>query len=97
MKARLATLNEPDMTKVVRRLVTTAVPINQTQGSRSVASTVLTGDFSKMLIGVRRGLEITRLDQRYAEFDQVAFRATLRVDVAVENPVHFAKLIGIIP
>lgn len=90
-------LNEPDMTKALRRLVTTAVPITQTQGSSSVASTVLTGDFSKMLIGVRRGLEITRLDQRYAEFDQVAFRATLRVDVAVENPVHFAKLIGVIP
>lgn len=89
-------LTEPEMTRSVGRLLTTAVPIDQDQGTaEDQCSTVLTGDFSKMLVGVRRGLEITRLNERYAEFDQVAFRVTLRLDVAVENPVHFAKLIGI--
>jgi HK97 family phage major capsid protein len=91
-------LTEPKMTADVRRLLTTAVPINQTQGTATgVCSTVLTGDFSKMLVGIRTNLELRLLNERYAEFDQVAFLARLRVDVAVENPVHFAKLIGIKP
>lgn len=90
-------LTEPEMTKAVRRFVTTAVPIDQTQGTAvGVASTVLTGDFAKMLVGIRRGIELRRLNERYAEFDQVGFIATLRADVAVTNPVHFAKLIGVL-
>jgi HK97 family phage major capsid protein len=91
-------LTEPKMTAEVRRLLTTAVPITQTQGTATgVCSTVLTGDFSKMLVGIRVGLELRMLNERYAEFDQVGFIARLRADVAVENPVHFAKLIGIKP
>lgn len=87
---------EPEMTRSVRRLLTNAVPIDQDQGtSTDVCSTVLTGDFSKMLVGIRTSMELRLLNERYAEFDQVAFLARLRVDVAVENPVHFAKLIGI--
>jgi HK97 family phage major capsid protein len=89
-------LVEPEMTKALRRLITTAVPIDQDQGTATdQCSTVLTGDFRKMIVGMRRSLELRMLDQRYAEFDQVGFIATLRADVAVENPVHFAKLIGI--
>jgi HK97 family phage major capsid protein len=89
---------EPKMTAEVRRLLTTAVPITQTQGTATgVCSTVLTGDFSKMLVGMRVGLELRLLNERYAEFDQVGFIARLRADVAVENPVHFCKLIGIKP
>lgn len=88
-------LTEPEMTRAVRRLLTTAVPINQTQGTSNVASCVLTGDFSKMLVGVRTSMELRMLNERYAEFDQVGFVARLRVDLAVENPVHFAKLIGV--
>jgi HK97 family phage major capsid protein len=91
-------LVEPRMTADVRRLLTTAVPINQDQGTATgVCSTVLTGDFSKMLVGIRTSMELRLLNERYAEFDQVGFLARLRVDVAVENPVHFAKLIGIKP
>lgn len=89
-------LVEPAMTAAVRRLVTTAVPIDQDQGTATdQCSTVLAGDFRKMLVGVRVGVELRLLNERYAEFDQVAFLARLRADVAVENPVHFAKLIGI--
>jgi HK97 family phage major capsid protein len=50
-----------------------------------------------MLVGLRVGLELRMLNERYAEFDQVGFIARLRADVAVENPVHFCKLIGIKP
>jgi HK97 family phage major capsid protein len=91
-------LTEPKMTADVRRLLTTAVPIDQDQGTATdQCSTVLTGDFSKMLVGMRVGMELRLLNERYAEFDQVGFIARLRADVAVENPVHFAKLIGIKP
>jgi HK97 family phage major capsid protein len=89
-------LVEPEMSKAVRRLVTTAVPIDQDQGTATgVCSTVLTGDFSKMLVGIRTSMELRLLQERYAEFDQVGFLARLRVDVAVENPVHFGKLVGV--
>ena len=72
----------------IQRLSTTAVPINQTQGSASNASCVL-AHVRHMLVGVRRSMELRMLNERYAEFDQVGFVATLRVDVAVVQPVHF--------
>jgi HK97 family phage major capsid protein len=90
-------LTEPRMTAELRRLVTTAVPIDQTQGSASNASCVLTGDFSKMLVGVRTQMSMHMLNERYAEYDQVGFLVRLRADVAVEQPVHFGRLIGVIP
>jgi len=78
-------------------LVTSQMPITQTQGSANNASMILVGDFTRLLIGVRTGLRIEVLKERYAENMQYAFIAHMRADIAVEQPKAFLKLIGIIP
>lgn len=88
----------PPMLQEIKSLMTTAVPITQTQGTASgVCSTVLIGDFSRMMIGMRTNIQLKRLEERYAEFDQVGFYARVRVDCDVTNPSHFVKVIGIKP
>lgn len=91
-------LVSPPMLQQIKSLMTTAVPITQTQGTASgVCSTVLLGDFSRFMIGMRTSVQLKRLEERYAEFDQVGFYARVRVDCDVTNPSHFCKVIGIKP
>jgi HK97 family phage major capsid protein len=81
----------------VAQFATTAVPINQTQGSASNASTVLLGDWSEVYVGVRTQLQISTLTERYADNGQVGFVSWLRADVTIARPAAMAKIIGIVP
>lgn len=55
--------------------------INQDMASMTIsAKSILFGDFSKYLIRDVRDITLLRLDERYAEFLQVAFLAFLRTD-----------------
>lgn len=72
-------------------------PINQTQGTSSVASTMLVGDFSKCVVAARTAIRIEVAKDRYADTLEYAFVAYLRADVAVTQPKAFAKITGIIP
>lgn len=79
-------------------LSTTGVPIDQTQGTAAgVCSTVLMGDFSQAIIGIREQMNIRFLTERFADVGQYAFVAHLRADFAFAHPESFAKLIGIKP
>lgn len=79
-------------------LSTTSVPITQTQGTASgVCSTVLFGDFTQAILGMRQELIIRPLNELYAANLQVGFEASLRADVAFAHPESFTKLIGIKP
>lgn len=89
-------LTVPSPLDVLPKLSTTAVPINQTQGSSSVASTVLMGDFSQAIFGLREQLTIIRLDQTYAGNGQIGFWARMRADVAFAHPESFCKLTGVL-
>jgi HK97 family phage major capsid protein len=79
------------------QLVTTSIPINQTQGTATNASSIIVGDFSQLLIGVREELRIEVMRETYAGTGEYAFIAHLRMDVAVAHPESFCKLVGIIP
>lgn len=87
----------------LQKLVTKQVPINRTHGSASNASDVFLGDFQQLLIGMRTQLiiEVSRQagDSAGSAFRdmQVWIRAYLRADVALAQPTHFCKIIGIIP
>lgn len=82
----------------IPQLITTSVPITQTQGtSGAVCSTVLMGDFSQLLIGVRQEMRIEVLRELFAGNHQYAFVCHLRADIAVAHPESFCKLIGILP
>ncbi len=52
-------------------------------------SDLFVGDFTQLLIGQRLDLQITVLDQRYAELGQIALLATWRGDIQLARPRAF--------
>ena len=77
-------------------LNSTSVPTTQVQGSSSVASTILIGDFTQLLFGIRTDLRIQLLRELYMGTGQYAFLAHLRADIGIEHPASFAKIIGVL-
>lgn len=90
-------MEAPEPVRSLPKLSTTSVPINQTQGTSTDCSTVLMGDFSQAILGMREGLNITILKERFADTGQLAFVAHIRADVAFAHPESFVKLIGVRP
>lgn len=90
-------LTAPPAVSAIPQLVSTQVPVNQTQGTAVNASPILTGDFTQLLLGVRQQLRVDVLKETFASNLQFGFLAHLRLDIAVAQPGAFAKLIGIIP
>ena len=80
------------------KLTTTGVPINQTVGTATgVCSTVLMGDFSDAILGMREVLSLQVLNQTYAATGEIGFVAHIRADVGFTTPGSFCKLVGVKP
>lgn len=90
-------MQAPALVSQVPILSSTNFPVDETQGTATDASTILLGDFSRCLIGVRSELRIEVLRERYADNYQFGILAAMRADVAVEQPASFVELIGITP
>lgn len=90
-------LRAPVSIERIPRLSTTLVPVDQTHGMANNASPIIVGDFSQMMLGVRSGLRVEVLRERFADNLQYAFLAHLRFDVQLAQPKAFAALKGIIP
>lgn len=90
-------LNAPKAVSDIPRLVSTVVPVDQTQGTAVNASSIILGDFSQLLIGVRTNLRIEVLREAFASTMEYAFLAHLRADIAVAQPKAFAAIKGVIP
>lgn len=90
-------LQTPPRLANVPVLVSTSVPINETQGTATNASSIFTGDFNEVLIGLRTDLTIQVLQERFAEVGQIGFIAWMRADVALARPAAIARIAGIIP
>ena len=90
-------LTPPDMVSKVPFLPTTSMPINETQGSASTASSIITGDFTQLMIGMREELRIELYREPLASTLQYMFIAHLRADVQVAHPASFTRLKGILP
>jgi HK97 family phage major capsid protein len=78
-------------------LASTSVPITQTQGTSTDCSTILMGDFTRALLGIRQELRIQVLQERFADNLQVGFLAHLRADVAFERADAFCRITGVRP
>ena len=79
------------------RLVTTQIPIDQTQGSASNASSIFLGNFSELVVGMRAELRVEVLKERYSENYQFGFLAHLRADIQCWHAESFARIVGVIP
>jgi len=90
-------LTVPPMIARIPQLVTTAAPIDETQGTASNASSIVFGDFPQLLIGMREDINITFLRELYAATGQGAFLVHMRADVQLAHAASFCQLLGIIP
>jgi HK97 family phage major capsid protein len=78
-------------------LTSTSVPVNETQGTATNASSIFLGDFNEVLIGLRTDLQIQVLQERFAELGQIGFIAWMRADVALARPAAIARIAGVTP
>lgn len=91
-------LRAPDLLAKLPLLSTTKVPITDVQGtSGAVCSSIITGDFKQLYIGLRSGMRVELLKERFADNLQYAFLCHVRMDVALAHNKAFAVLTGIKP
>jgi len=90
-------LRQPEELYQIPRLTTTNMPTNEVQGSATDASSVILGEFSKMLIGMRNSMRIEVLREQFADHMQYGFLCWMRADVALMHERSFARLAGITP
>ena len=90
-------LQVPAAVAAIPKAWTNQIPNNLTAGTSTDCSELYTGAWDQLVIGLRSGLTLRMLDQRYADSGEVAMVATLRADVAVVRPAAFAILAGIRP
>lgn len=90
-------LQAPPRVASVPSYSTTSLPVNEVQGTSTECSSIFLGDFSEVLIGTRTELQISVLQERFAEVGQIGFIAWLRADVALARPAAVARILGIRP
>jgi hypothetical protein len=76
--------------------VTTSVPITETQGSSNLATHILYGDFSKIWILARQGIELFFSPEYAMNQDAWVIRATARETVIPSQPLAFSVASGIV-
>lgn len=90
-------LAAPESYKALRKLVSNQIPIDQTHGSATAASTAFVGGFENVLIGMRTSivLEAFRQETDAVKNMQVLVRGYLRADIGVIRDTHLLKITGI--
>lgn len=89
-------LRRPQAIENLPFLVTSKLPINETQGGANTASRAVMGYFPDLIVGMRMALQIQVLRERYADNYQVGFLASLRADIAVRHAASFCNVVGIL-
>lgn len=90
-------LTMPPRLANVPLLTTTSASVTETQGTSNVASSIILGDFSDVFVGIRTSLQVSVLNERYADNGQIGFVSWLRADVLLSRPASMAKITGIVP
>jgi HK97 family phage major capsid protein len=87
----------PAIVTAIPRYPTTQVITGRAVGTSTDTSDLVTGDLSKVAIGLRTSFSVLPLRERYAEFGQVAFVGWLRADVQISRPNAVQVVRGITP
>jgi len=91
-------LRAPKALETIPQMITTSMPITQVQGSSgAVCSSIIAGDFTQMMLGVRTNIKIALLRETFMGNLQVGFVCYMRADVQLSQPGAFTKVIGILP
>lgn len=99
----LAPLAPPPSFQALNKFSTNQIPITQTQGTSSVASSAFVGDYKNIVIGMRKQLTIDVAASGVGSGSVDVFssvealiRGYLRIDVAVLRENHFTWIKGIL-
>lgn len=90
-------LERPDLIKNMAFYDTTKVPVNQVEGTSSDCSSIILGGFSELVVGIRSVLEIQVLQEKFADYGQVGYLATMRADTCLYQPQSICKVGAIKP
>jgi HK97 family phage major capsid protein len=76
---------------------TTAIPVDETQGTNDDCSTIYLGCWPEFIIGQRKALELRASDAagNAFEYDQIFIRAIMRVDCNARHTDSFEVLKGV--
>lgn len=83
----------PNAVSGVRMLTTTKIAVDG--GSGSDESTIFMGNFRRLMIGMRQGIRVELLKERYADTLQYALIAHMRMDLAAEHEAAFHTITGV--
>jgi HK97 family phage major capsid protein/HK97 family phage prohead protease len=92
-----APLARPPMLADWRFLSTANVPVNETQGAATDATSLFLGDWSQMMLGFRTEMQVEVARELFRGNYQFAYFGHLRMDMQVAHAASFGRLIGIIP
>lgn len=90
-------LRVPELVSRIPLLSTTSAPVDETEGTADTASSIVFGDFTQLMIGMRQQLEIRVYDHTMTTNGQLTVLAWMRADAQLAQPKSFCKLTGIIP
>jgi hypothetical protein len=91
-------IRRPDVVNNLSLLTDVNAPVTQTRGTSTNASSMIVGDFSKLIVAIRSPMRIEVLREPTTAVNlEYGFLAWLRIDVAATNSKAFAKVTGIIP
>jgi HK97 family phage major capsid protein len=90
-------LRRPPALEAMKFVSTSQVPINDTHGSATDASTMYLGDFGMATFYMREALSIQKLNELYAANGQIGFACHARVDLALAYPKAFCTIKGVVP
>lgn len=87
-------LMAPKAVSEIPILTTTSMPVDG--GAGSDESTIIAGNFSRLLVGIRSGIQVELFKgPKYISNLQYTMVAHLRADIAVEDPGAFYTLTGV--
>jgi len=99
----LGPLQPPPSFQALQKFVTNQIPITQTQGTSSAASSAFVGDYKNIVLGMRKQLTIDVAASGVGSGSVDVFssvealiRGYLRIDVAVLRENHFTWINGIL-
>jgi len=101
-RLKAATTNQPLVPPQsfidLKKYVTNQIPITDTQGTSTASSKAFVGDFTQLLYGIRKNLEVEITKEggtkTFAKCEAL-IRCRMRLDVAVLRENHFTKIVGI--
>jgi len=86
----------PGIIEKIPFLFSQSLPVNETEGSSNASSSIITGYFPELWIGVRAELQIELLKELFASNYQYGLLASLRVDVQLAHPGSFCRIKGVL-